>query len=268
MKKQKKQRKNKKISVLLFGCILFLAVVLGGACLLVSFFPTGYRIEDRTAQMEKVEKEEGDTVLGWLRVEGTNIDMALIYRDTNTDLHKLDYDFAWSYPKTETLQNRAIFSSHNVLNVSSNPLMESESFRRFEPLPAFLYKEFAEKNQLIQYTVGGKNYLYQIFSVSMVEESEIDYDHDSFEKDILSNYIKKAKEESYYDYDLDVNENDSLLTLVTCTRFFGATDDYALKIEARKVRENEKAKKVKLRVKSNYDMVEERMKEGDNHATA
>ncbi len=264
-RKQKREyKKRRSWGWLVIVIVLFLA----GGYMLSSWLIPPYQIEDRIPNMKKIEKAEKDKVIGWLRVQGTNIDMPVIYRDEDTDVTKMDYDFAWSYPKTETLQNRAIFTSHNVLNVSSNPLLENEKFRRFESLPAFLYSEFAEKNQFIQYSVDGKNYLYQIFSVSIIKESSIDYDHDSFEQDVMKKYIKKAKQESYYDYDIDVDETDSIVTLITCTRFFGATDAYSLKIEARKIREYERAKQVALKVKSNYQEIDERMKEGVENEVA
>ena len=39
-----------------------------------------------------------------------------------------------------------------------------------------------------------------------------------------------------------LNGQDKLLTLVTCTRFFGSTNSYSFVVDAREVRKNEKVK--------------------------
>lgn len=263
----KKKQKGKEI---IFGITLFslIAIVLALSYLLFVISPNDFQVADRSKEMKELENKYHDEILSWIRVQGTNIDMPVIYRKKDTDVSRADYDFAWSYPKTDTLTNRAIFTSHNILNVSSNPLTESEDFRRFDALPAFLYSDFAKENQFIQYSVGGKDYVYRIFSVSMVKEASVDYDHDEYSKKELKEYIEDSLNDSYYKYDTKVDENDSILTLITCTRFFGATDDYSLKIDARKVRNNEGVKAVPITVKSNYHVIDETMKEGERDEKA
>ena len=150
---KKKKKTNVKSYTGLMILIIIVIALIGGFGAYYLFAPS-FRIENRIENMKKIEEEEKDTVLSWLRVEGTNIDLPVIYRDSDTDVEKTDYDFAWSYPKTETLTNRAIFTSHNVLNVSSNPLTENENFRRFEALPAFLYPTFAKENTSVITSAG------------------------------------------------------------------------------------------------------------------
>ena len=241
--------------------IVFILVIIGIiSALLVSYYYPSYEIDSRTVQMKKMSEKEKNKIIGWLKVQGTTIDLPLVYAESDATIASIDYSFAWSINDTETLSNRAIYLSHNILNVSHKPLISDIEFRDFEPLPAFLYYDFAKKNQFIQYTINGKDYLYRIFSVSIVKEKDIDYEKDAFTKEELKKYINKSRKESYYDYDIKVDENDALLTLVTCTRFYGPTTDYAIKIEARKLRNLERIHPVKVSEKENYKEIKKRMK--------
>ena len=58
------------------------------------------------------------------------------------------------------------------------------------------------------------------------------------------NYAKEAKKNSYYDFDVDIDSNDKLITLTTCTRFFGM-NYVSIVVDGRLVREGEKVKNTK-----------------------
>ena len=64
-----------------------------------------------------------------------------------------------------------------------------------------------------------------------------------------------------YNIDVDVNKDDKLLSLITCTRFYGG-NAYSFVVDARKVRDNEKNNISKVEINKNYKPIEERMKEG------
>ena len=67
-----------------------------------------------------------------------------------------------------------------------------------------------------------------------------------------------------YDIDVDVNEDDKLLSLMTCTRFYGG-DSYSFIVDARKLRDGEKQIVSKVSTNENYKRIAERMKEGDTN---
>lgn len=248
---------KKKIALLLLSLI----IISTGIGMFIYYQPATYPIKNRVKQMIKTEEKYKDPVIGWLRVEGTNIDLPLIYATTQEKVSKGTYNFAWSIYKNDQLQNKVTFMSHNIQNVSSHPLKNSEKFVRFEALPAFLYEDFARKNQFIQYTVGGKNYLYRIFSVAIVKKTEIKYAKDNYPKEKLQKYIANSLKESYYKYDTDVSANDKILTLTTCTRFFGRSSDYVLRIDARKIRSFEKKEPVSMKTTLNYVNIKKTMEQ-------
>ncbi len=252
--KKEKQKKRILLIIILIGIAVLLSV--GGY---VWYLPS-YKMVDRTKQMKETAKKYQDKVLGWVRVEGTDIDLPVIYPGSATNVEKSDYEFAWNHTTSTDIANKNVIVSHNIRNVSRNPLIQNEKFTRFDQLPAFLYFDFAKENQFIQYTsVDGKNYLYRIFSVSMVKDSEIDYFSRQISRANMKKYIAKSLKESYYKYDTSIDENDTILSLVTCTRFFGTLEKIDIRIDARRVHFMERVQPVKVTKRENYQEVTERM---------
>ena len=166
--------------------------------------------------------------------------------------------------KEEKIYNQVNIMGHNILNLSKQPKIGMDYFSRFDDLMAFIYEEFAKENQYIQYTIDGKDYLYKIFGVFFEKEYKLDIYHqgDYTEKE-MKDYIKQIKESSFYDYDVEVLENDKIITLSTCTRFFeGTTKQFV--VVGRMVREDEKVKKYDVKANAKYKEIKEIMKGDDN----
>ena len=220
------------------------------------------------SEAEKVEeaKRYGDTVVGWLRVEGTNIDLPLIENLEGTNILRDDYDFAWTNSFPDSKSNRPAFISHNIRNLSKNPVVGDDTMFRFEQLMSFIYPDFIKDNQFIEYTnQDGETALYRIYAVSLLEDNQEASYSDTYTKEEQEEYIKKAKEESMYDMDVDVNSDDMLLTLYTCTRFYGFGNAYSFRVDARELREGEKMKYSTVETNKKYEKIAERMKEGDSN---
>ena len=227
----------------------------------VSTFST----KDESSNIAKA-KEFGDDVRGWLRVEGTNIDMALITVDEDTNLIKGDYDFAWTNSFPDQKSNRPAFISHNIRNVSRNPIIGDDTMSRFEQLMSFIYPSFIEENQFIEYTNSeGKTSLYRIYGVALLDDDQNSSYSDTYSKKEQQSYIKRVKKESMYDIDTDVNEDDLLLTLFTCTRFYGSSTNYSFRVDARELRKEEEKIYAKITPNENYEVIKERMEEGDEN---
>lgn len=63
--------------------------------------------------------------------------------------------------------------------------------------------------------------------------------------------------------DVDVNSGDLLLTLFTCTRFYGFTNDYSFRVDARKLRKGERTTLAEVKTNDNYKVIKDRMEEGE-----
>ena len=252
------QLQNKKRNILIFIIVLSLFAI----CLYLLMSYKYYKVIDRKNQLEKFRSADNQKAMGWIRVQGTNIDMPIVDYYAN-DVEDPTNNIGWSFNYYKSQEEKMIIYSHNMKNVSSHPLINDPSQQRFEPLMGFIYKSFIDKNKYIQYTINNKNYLYKIYGVSFQKKDEFDNYEGNVSKKYKDDYIKKVKEKSYFSMKVDVNGNDKLITLVTCTRFFGYDNNYSFVVDAREVRKNEKIKNYAVYEKSNYKKIKKILKGDD-----
>lgn len=198
------------------------------------------------SRIEKLEKLDtgGLTKYGWLQVQGTLIDVPIIMPVANDN--DVDFDYGWISTASVGYKTRQVLVGHNVLNVSNTPMVNNEIFTSFEDLMAFVYYDFAKENLYLSYTEYGEDKIYVIYSIGFYDYG-YDQEQGLSEKDDIKNYIKEVKENSIYKYGVDINENDNLLTVKTCTRYFGLDTKQQLVIDARELREDEKIYKYSVK---------------------
>ncbi len=254
MKKKKqseKKYKKRRIYTLIIGVVL-LVIILSGILILGTSKKESYYVpSSRHEQVRSTIIEDSET-LGWIQVQGTDIDYPVVYETTQVYIGLKDY--LWLSNQYIEGNNRIAIYGHNIKNVSSEPLIRDKDHVRFEQLMSFVYYDFAKENLYIQYSQNGKDELYKIYAIGFYDR----YDDDgSFleEKEEIKEYIDSVKKNSIYDYQIDVNENDFLISLLTCTRFFGSTEKTTFKIDARKVRNDEKIDKYGVQKNKNYDIL-------------
>lgn len=247
--------------VLLIGLVIALALVAGSFLLKDYLFPY-YKIEGRVSYVKEKISETAGNVLGWIRVQGTNIDYPIVDVTTKNKSNE-GYDYAWMNDPVNYLTDHIEVLGHNIQNVSSYPLIANPNHIRFEQLLGFVYIDFAKANQYIQLTIGDKDYLYRIYSVAFVRAEDKE---STLEADQMESYINQAKKDSYFDFNVDVSKDDKLLTLITCTRFFGPTTEYEFKVEGRLVRKFEKVVKNEVKEKDEYQEIKQILKEGEENA--
>ena len=219
-----------------------------------------YKVDDRIDKLNNYDKLSKKPV-GWLIVQGTNIDFPVLYSDDALEISNPKYELGWTYSTGEELANHIVVMSHNIRNVSNKPIIGDKKHRRFEQLMAYIYYDFVKDNKYIQYTTNNKNYLYKVYGVYLKRTSDVElYDIDK--KDIKK-YYQGVKKDSYFDFSVDMNENDKLLTLVTCTRFYGE-EEYSFVVEARRVRKYELPLNYKVKKNKKYDEIEKTLEGVDN----
>ena len=188
---------------------------------------------------------------GWLQVQGTYIDMPILDYRSSEAIEELNYSYGWLSSNYVQGENRMVIMGHNIINVSSTPMLPDENMENFEEIMAFSYEEFAKDNLYIQLTIDGKDEIYAIYAVGFYDYGYIG-DQSMSDDEVIKEYIKDTKKNSIYDYGITVNENDDLLVLKTCTRFFGANEKQIFMINARKLRENEQVMTYRVRANKNY----------------
>lgn len=260
MKKSKGKENKKKRYILGILILIFLSLIAFLSIRLIQKMHPVYKIKNRVETVKKEKKNREEKVVGWIRVQGTNIDYPIIYNDENLNPSELIYNFVWTNEEEEKLGNRELVIGHNLLNVSKKPLITYPEHQRFEQLMSFIYYDFAKENQYIQYTIGEENYLYKIFAVGFIDSEDVLYNDKNFNKNKLSQYIDQAKNGSFFHYKVDVNSDDDILTLITCTRFYGEEKSVDFRIDARRVRKSENIMHYKVAESSKYDKIKEEMK--------
>ena len=123
---------------------------------------------------------------------------------------------------------------------------------------SFVYYDFAKDNKYVQYTIDGKNYTYKIFSVFFDDTSKMinDQHNADISKKEMKKIVERYKKSSYFQYDVDVDENDKIITLNTCTRFYGISNYKTFVVNARLLREDEKMNDYNIKIKDNYKKIE------------
>lgn len=215
-----------------------------------------YQVESRVDKIKETKKKDNNDyeTTGWLRVQGTNIDVPIInYLNKKTVVPVELGNYVWNLSGTEKLTEKVNIMGHNIMNLSAHPEINREYFSRFDDLMSFIYYDFAKDNKYIQYTVDGKDYVYKIFSVYLESAYRVDlYGSDTSHKEKVDQ-IKRYQEKSFYKYDVDVNENDNIISLMTCTRIYGTEEKVSFIVSGRQLRENEKMTDYSVKETKNYN---------------
>ncbi len=263
--RKKNNKSNQRIKALLItaGLLICCCIVL---VLLINLTNNEiYKIDSRVKAVAKEKKKDNSSLyetIAWLKIQGTTIDTPIIsYKNINA-FDKIDKeDYLWNNNAKEKLYNQVNISGHNLLNLSSNPEIGLDYFSRFDDLMSFVYDDFAKENKYIQYTIDGKDYVYKIFGVFFEKDYKLDlFYKENYTKKELNNYIKMVKSSSIYDYDVDINDSDSVITLVTCTRMFGPGDGRQFVVVGRLLREDEKMSNYEMTVNAKYKEIKKIMK--------
>ena len=263
MKKKKQTKKKKKnnnrinyvfisISVLIMIVIIITVILTNNRNKTINVdYQPYYTIESRISNIDNTKIADSPAI-GWLRVQGTNIDTPIVKRTDKVE-ESVGYNYLWLSEYYFENENRKVIYGHNIRNVSSYPEVGNKDHIKFEQLVSFAYDDFAKENLYIQFSDGKEEKLYKIYAVTFNNQSE-EYGK-SYKKEELKDYIKQVKYNSIYNYDVDVNEDDELISLITCTRYFGRYEKTQFKVDARRVRKNEKINKYSVETNSNYDII-------------
>ncbi len=204
------------------------------------------------SRIEKIKSLKSDYYkFGWLQVQGTHIDVPVLDSESSSELESIDYSYSWMSPNYNTGENRPVIMGHNILNVSNEPILPNGELENFEEMMAFTYFGFAKDNLYLQYTTDNSDDIYLIYATGFY-----DYYYDEAEslksKKDVEKYIKNARKNSIYDYNVDVNGDDEIITIKTCTRYFGKDEKQQFVIDARKLRKDEDTVKYKVEINKNF----------------
>ena len=177
----------------------------------------------------KLVEENSDTV-GWLTVNGTSINYPVVQSKDNNyylehSFYKNKNKFGWVFVdyrnNLDSFDKNIIIYSHNVRD--SNTMM-------FSSLKNVLKKEWLEnkKNHKIFFSIKGKSYYWDIFSVYTIENTS-DYLETNYSN---YNYLESLAKRSIYNFNVKTSLDDNILTLSTCYK----DDKHRLVVHAKLVK--------------------------------
>ena len=270
-RKKKIEKNDKSLYILMIVLLVVLLLLMFG--LLFKKLTVGsnyYNVESRLKKVSTYQfnKDPDYETVGWLRVQGTNIDYPIIYTDDQSKGYPLvDDGYVWTRAPHGRYQNVINLDGHNLYNLGKNIKLHSDDFNKLEELMDFVYYDFAKKNLYFQVTIDGKERLYKIFSVAF------DYSYDSLmykdegyeDENELREHIDLLKGKSIYKYDVDVDTNDDIISIRTCSKLYGIDSNYDFIVSGRLLRKGESIDAYSIKRSKNYAEVDELLKEGDDY---
>ena len=195
---------------------------------------------ERMLQVEKLRQENSD-IVGWVEIEGTNINYPVLQGDDNsyymTHNYKkeentygsifLDKDYDWSKPSSNlliyghNLQNGSMF--HDLLNYSKESYYEEHPIVRFTTEDEDLEFKIISAFYSRVYYKSEKNVFRYYYFIDAENEEE------------YNEFVQDAKDASIYDTGKTAEYVDRLITLSTCSYH---TEDGRFAIVARKKDKN------------------------------
>lgn len=176
---------------------------------------------EKMLQLEELQKEN-EEIIGWLEIEGTNINYPVLQASDN------DYYLTHNYKK-EKASTGSIFldKDFDLINGSSNYLIyghRNKSGLMFEDLMKYAKEDFYKEHTKIKFTTNKDDSIYEILSVfySRVyyksEQNVFRYYYfvNANNEQEYNDFVNNAKKVSLYDTGVTAKYGDQLLTLSTC----------------------------------------------------
>lgn len=267
-KKKKMSDTFKVCNIVLIIVLIILACLLGVLLFKVLFskevFYEAKVREENIAKSKSIDTPDHETI-GWVRVQGTNIDYPLFgVLQREFDYPVVSDSYLWSLSYDSDYHDTMVVYGHNIMNLGPSPISHDDNFTRMEELMNYVYYDFVKDNKYIQLSMNGEEYLYKIFAVNFMTIEELDsYPKGGFDKDSKEKYFNEIMKESIYDFDVDVSVDDDILSIVTCSRFFGNGDNYDFIVTGRLVKKDEEIKNYSVRRNRNYERIDEILKGAD-----
>ena len=161
-------------------------------------------------------KKMNNDVVGWLKVNGTNINYPYVKTDNNTfylthSIDKSKNSAGWVF--LDYRNNPDNYDKNNIIYAHARV-----DKTMFGSLKYALTKEWfnKEEEKIIKTSTLTENSIWQIFSVYKINNTT-DYLNINFkDEDEFLKFSNKLKERSIFNFNIDINKDDKILTLSTC----------------------------------------------------
>lgn len=157
--------------------------------------------------------KNNDTV-GWIQVNGTNINYPVVKYFDNT--YYLDHSYDKSYNDAGWIfmdyRNNLVDDKNTI--IYGHARLNSTMFGTLKNVVKSNWYTNSD-NHLVKLSTINSNTSWQVFSTYVIN-SEDYYIKTDFEDDTYLDFLNNLKERSVYDYNVNLTDNDRILTLSTC----------------------------------------------------
>lgn len=194
---------------------------------------------EKMLQLEELQKEN-EEIIGWLEIEGTNINYPVLQSKDN------DYYLIHNYKKEKSSTGSLFLDKDfDLVNGSSNYLIYGHRNKQglmFEDLIKYAKEDFYKEHTKIRFTTNKEDSIYEIISVfySRVyyksEQNVFRYYYfvNAENEEAYNEFVNNAKKVSIYNIETTAKYSDQLLTLSTCEY---SQEDGRFVVVAKKVKE-------------------------------
>ncbi len=178
-------------------------------------------VTERQLQVMELQQENSE-VVGWLEIEGTNINYPVCQAKDN------DYYLTHTYKKEKNV-NGSLFldKDYDFTKPSSNLLIYGHRNKKglmFDELIKYKQESFYKEHQTIRFTTAEEDAEYEIISafksrVYYQDETDVFryyYFVDANNRKEYDEFVTNAKKASLYDTGVTAEYGDQLITLSTC----------------------------------------------------
>lgn len=158
--------------------------------------------------------EENDDLVGWVTVDGTEIDYPILQADNNNDYLQRDF-----YKNYNILGSIFMDFRNDVTELGKNTIVyghRTKNGAMFEGLTKFQDKDFYEENKVFTFDTLYESYEAEIFAVYPTTTDFYYIDTDFENEADFAALLADIEERALYETDVEVGPEDQIITLSTC----------------------------------------------------
>lgn len=191
-----------------------------------------------------------DDTIGWVNLPNTNVDYPVVHKEGRENYayyeskgYDKNYsrdgviwaDYECTFP--ELSQNTTLYGHnwHNIYTPRTQANAQSND-TMFSLVMSYHYPEFAQENPFIYFSTTEKDYVFQVFA-GFYTDLSFGYNFANMTQEQFQQVIAEAKAKSLANYNVPVTSEDKILTLSTCTRMYGNTENQRFVVMAKLVSE-------------------------------
>ena len=163
-----------------------------------------------------LKKDNPDTI-AYLKVFGTDIDYIVVRGEDNSYYLKHNFYHDWNVSGWIFSDYRNLFdgTDQNIVIFGHNT-QDGSMFGSLKNVLTDEWRSNPDHLKILLVTENG-TYYYQVFSTYIIEPEDY-YIQTSFSKDDFASFLRKIQSRSNFQYDVSLDENDSILTLSSCSK--------------------------------------------------